>query len=104
MNRSSLPVFLYVLVTTFVTLHLLFASADHVLHSFSHSDIHSEHDYSERQGATNIEAKKKATDRERFASRGTRNIIPSRPAVLNREASADHSDHIVCLSSVKLRI
>ena len=104
MNRFSLPVFLYVLVTTFVTLHLLFASADHVLHSFSHSDIHSEHDCSEKQGATNIESKKKATDRERFASRVTRNITPSRPAVLNREASAYHSTQIVCRSSVELRI
>jgi hypothetical protein len=104
MKRFSLSVFLNVLVTTLVALHLLVASADEALHSFSPSDVHSEHDYSETQGSTTTESKKKVTEKNRFVSRASPRITTSRPTLLNREVSASLSDHIVCLSSVELRV
>lgn len=104
MNRFFPSVFVHALVTAFVALHLLVAFGVETLHSFYHGDVHSEHDYSGKQGSTTSESKKKTTDQERFASRPPRNITPYRPALLNTEASADLSNHIVCLFSVELRI
>ena len=104
MNRFSLSVFLNALVITFVTLHLLIAFGDETLHSYSHNEAHSEHHYSEKQVSTTTQSNKKATDRQRPPSRTSRNITPYLPALLNTDASVILSNHIVCISSVKLRI
>jgi hypothetical protein len=104
MNRFSPSVFFDALVIIFVTLHLLVAFTDETLHSFSHNEVQSEHHHSENQGSTITQSNKRAPDRQGARSRTSRNIAPYLRAPLNPDASVYLSDHIVCLSSVILRI
>jgi hypothetical protein len=104
MNRFSASLFLDAVVIVLVTLHLLVAFTDETLHSFSHNEVQSEHHHSETQGSTIAQSNKKAPDRQSPPSGTSRNVAPYLRAPLNEDASVDLSGHIVCLSSVILRI
>jgi hypothetical protein len=104
MNRFSPPFFLNALVITFVILDFLVAYPDEALDAFFHVGVHSEHHRSEKQVSTTTQSKANASERQRLPSHTPPNITPYLSATLNTYPSPISFSHIVCLSSVILRI